>query len=182
VERSLVIQAQSGDRAAFNELAAGIGDRLFAVACRILRDPDLAEDAAQQTIITIWRNLRQLRDPDRFEAWAYQALIRDCHRRARRARFQSADVNEMELRDSARDMAVTVADRDQLERGFRRLTPDQRSVIVLRHYLGYTLTQIADIVGTPVGTVGSRLHAAKRALRAALEADTRPGHRKDASA
>lgn len=66
-----------------------------------------------------------------------------------------------------------LADRDQLERGFRRLDPDQRAVIVLHFYVGLPLTEVADVLGTPTGTVKSRLHRAIRTLRAALEADSR---------
>jgi RNA polymerase sigma-70 factor (ECF subfamily) len=66
-----------------------------------------------------------------------------------------------------------VADRDQLERGFRRLTPEQRAILVLQHYAGQSLAEIADVLGIPVGTAGSRLHYAARALRAAIEADGR---------
>jgi RNA polymerase sigma-70 factor (ECF subfamily) len=64
--------------------------------------------------------------------------------------------------------------RDELERGFRRLSPDQRAVVVLHHYLGYPLTEIAETLGIPVGTARSRLHYATRQLRAAIESDARP--------
>jgi RNA polymerase sigma-70 factor (ECF subfamily) len=68
----------------------------------------------------------------------------------------------------------SVVDRDQLERGFRRLSIDHRAVMVLHHYLGMTLDEVADTLGIPVGTVRSRLHHAMRGLRAALDADARP--------
>ncbi len=177
-----MVQAQSGDRAAFTELAAAIGDRLYAVAYRILRDADVAEDVAQQTIITVWRELPQLRDPDRFETWAFRVLVRACYREGRRNRRGSVNLYELELSDEAPDPGIAVADRDQLERGFARLAPDQRTAIVLQHYLGYTLPQIAELTDVPLGTVSSRLHAAKRALRAALEADRRPGRTRDVPA
>jgi RNA polymerase sigma-70 factor (ECF subfamily) len=67
-----------------------------------------------------------------------------------------------------------VVDRDELERGFGRLSPEQRAVVVLHHYLGYPLTEIAGTLGIPVGTARSRLHYATRQLRAAIEADARP--------
>ena len=72
------------------------------------------------------------------------------------------------------DATNELADRDQLERGFRRLAPDQRAVIVLHHYLGLSLDETADVLGVPHGTARSRLHRAMGALRAALEADARP--------
>jgi RNA polymerase sigma factor (sigma-70 family) len=71
------------------------------------------------------------------------------------------------------DDLLSVADRDQLERGFRRLDPQQRALLVLRHFAGYEPSEIAEILGIPAGTARSRLHHAHRAMRAALEADAR---------
>ena len=74
----------------------------------------------------------------------------------------------------------SVVDRDQLERGFRRLTIDQRTVVVLYHYLDKPLDEIAGILQIPVGTAHSRLHHAMRGMRAALDADARPTAREAA--
>lgn len=174
-----MIRAQGGDRAAFTQLAADVGNRFFPVAHRILRDADSAEDAAQQALIAVWRELPRLRDPERFEPWAYRILVRACYREARKAPRRAAEAEYLDISDGQRDVALSVADRDQLERGFRRLTPEQRTAVVLQHYLGYSLAQIAELLDLPVGTVGSRLHAAKRSLRAALEADAREAGTQD---
>ena len=72
------------------------------------------------------------------------------------------------------DPYPSVHDRDQLERGFARLPAQQRAVLVLQHYLGLSHEEMADVLGIPVGTVRSRLHGARGAMRAALEADARP--------
>lgn len=74
---------------------------------------------------------------------------------------------------AAPDEYLGVADRDQLERGFRRLTPDERAILVLHHYVGYGPTEIAELLGRPAGTIRSRLHHARRAMRAALDAEAR---------
>ena len=71
------------------------------------------------------------------------------------------------------DGASSLADRDQLERGFRRLKPEQRTVVVLHFYVGLPVPEIAETLGIPAGTVKSRLHYATETLRAALEADSR---------
>ena len=71
------------------------------------------------------------------------------------------------------DVARSVAARDELEGAFRRLTPEQRAVVVLHHHLGYPLTEIAATLGIPEGTARSRLHYAVRQLRAALDDDGR---------
>jgi RNA polymerase sigma-70 factor (ECF subfamily) len=67
-----------------------------------------------------------------------------------------------------------VVTRDQLDQGFRRLTPDERAVLVLHHYVGYAPSEIAEVLGVPAGTIRSRLHHAHRAMRAALDAEARP--------
>jgi RNA polymerase sigma-70 factor (ECF subfamily) len=178
VDADLIGRAQNGDEEAFASLAVAAGDRLHAVAFRILRDTDLAEDASQQALLTIWRDLPQLRDPARFDAWSYRLLVRACYAEGRRTRHWAPNVrllpaNEPEVSEGL----SSVVDRDQLERGFRRLSIDHRAVVVLHHYLDLPLDEVAEVLGVPVGTVRSRLHHAMRGLRAALEADARPATR-----
>jgi RNA polymerase sigma-70 factor (ECF subfamily) len=180
MDTDLVIQAQHGDEQAFASLAVAAGDRLHAVAHRILRDTDLAEDATQQALLTIWRDLPQLRDPARFEAWSYRLLVRACYAEGRKSRRWTPGLRLVDADVPMTDSSATVADRDQLERGFRRLSIDHRAVVVLHHYLGFTLDEAADTLGVPVGTVRSRLHYAMRGLRAALDADARPARREAA--
>ena len=176
MQRDLVERARRGETEAFDALARLVSGRLFAVAYRILRDHYLAEDAVQQTLITIWNELPRLRDPERFDAWTYRLVVRSSVAEARRERRGGASIQLLpEDADVSPppDQYRAVADRDQLERGFRRLTPEQRAILVLQHYAGQSLAEIADVLGIPVGTAGSRLHYATRALRAALEADGR---------
>ena len=175
MDADLIGRAQHGDEEAFASLAVAAGDRLHAVAHRILRDTDLAEDATQQALLTIWRDLPHLRDPARFDAWSYRLLVRACYAEGRRNRRWAPNIrllpaDEPEVGEGLR----SILDRDQLERGFRRLSIDHRAVVVLHHYLDLPLDEVADVLGVPVGTVRSRLHHAMRGLRAALEADARP--------
>ncbi len=175
LDRDLVEQAQDGDREAFAILARTHGDRLMAIAQRILRDVGRAEDAVQQTLIIAWRELPGLRDPGRFDAWLQRLLVNACYAEARRWRTWSANVRVLPLDGPAGpDESMSLDDRDRLERGFRRLPPDQRAILVFTHYLGLTPTEIADRLAIPVGTARSRLHYAHRAMRAAIEADERP--------
>jgi len=173
MDTELVIQAQSGDEEAFASLAVAAGDRLHAVAHRILRDTDLAEDATQQALLTIWRDLPQLRDPARFDAWSYRLLVRACYAEARRTRHWTPGLRLVDTDEPIADASASVADRDQLERAFRRLSIDHRAVVVLHHYLDMPLPEVADALGIPAGTARSRLHYAMRGLRAALDADAR---------
>jgi RNA polymerase sigma-70 factor (ECF subfamily) len=172
MDTDLVARAQQGDEGAFASLAVAVGDRLHAVAHRILRDVDLAEDATQQALLSIWRDLPQLRDPARFDAWSYRLLVRACYAEARRARRSAPNLRLLPAEQPvAPDGLDSVVDRDQLERGFRRLSVDHRAVVVLHHYLDLPLSDVADALGIPEGTVRSRLHYAMRGLRAALNAD-----------
>jgi RNA polymerase sigma-70 factor (ECF subfamily) len=175
MDTDLVVRAQHGDEEAFASLAVAAGDRLHAVAHRILRDIDLAEDATQQALLTVWRDLPQLRDPARFDAWSYRLLVRACYAEARRTRRWAPNLRLVPADEpAAADGTSSVADRDQLERGFRRLSIEHRAVVVLHHYLDMPLDEVAETLGVPVGTVRSRLHHAMRGLRAALDADARP--------
>ena len=174
MDAELIGRAQHGDEEAFASLAVATGDRLHAAAHRILRDIDLAEDATQQALLAIWRALPQLRDPARFDAWSYRLLVRACYAEARRTRQWTPNLHILPADVPAGEGLSSVVDRDQLERGFRRLSIDHRAVVVLHHYLDLPLDEVADVLGVPVGTVRSRLHHAMRGLRAALEADARP--------
>jgi RNA polymerase sigma-70 factor, ECF subfamily len=173
MDTELVIRVQHGDEDAFASLAVAAGDRLHAVAHRILRDTELAEDATQQALLTIWRDLPQLRDPARFDAWSYRLLVRACYAEGRRTRQWSPNLRLLPVDQPVPDGLDVVVDRDQLERGFRRLSLEHRAVVVLHHYLDLSLDEIAETLGIPPGTVRSRLHHAMRGLRAALDADAR---------
>ena len=174
MDRDLVEAAQRGDQDAFMDLVHSRGDRLFAVAHRILRDVDRADDALQDALVIAWRRLPGLRDPDRFDAWVHRVLTNVCVEQATRERRRMANLRVLPLDGpESPDASLAVADRDQLERGFRRLTPDERAILVLHHYAGYSPREIAEVLGRPPGTIRSRLHHAHRAMRAALEAEAR---------
>jgi RNA polymerase sigma-70 factor (ECF subfamily) len=175
VDPDLVVRAQGGDEEAFATLAVVIGGRLNAVAHRILREVDLAEDATQQALLSIWRDLPGLRDPGRFEAWCYRVVVRACYSQGRASRQWAPDLRLLPSDGAvAPDAFGSIVDRDQLERAFRRLSVDHRAVVVLHHYLDLPLESIAEMLDIPIGTVRSRLHHAMRGMRAALEADARP--------
>jgi RNA polymerase sigma-70 factor (ECF subfamily) len=141
----------------------------------ILRDETLAEDVVQDSLVRAWQDIRGLRDPDRFDAWLHRLLVRACYRAAARERRRARI--ELDVVESALPAPVgsdgDVTRRDQLARGFERLSADQRAVIVLHHYMGFTLAESAEILGVPLGTMQSRLFRALRVLRAALDADDR---------
>lgn len=166
----LVVRARSGDPEAFEALIRAAGDHLLAVARKILRDPDAAEDALQQAIIRAWRRLPQLRDPDRFDAWLYRILVMACYAEVNRTRRFAGHVRTLRPAQVQDDIAGHIADREALEQAFHALTPAHRAVIVLHHFAGLPMNEVAQVVGVTHGTARSRLHYAQRALRAALVA------------
>jgi len=169
-----VARAREGDREAFDRVAMQVVDRLYRIARLILRDTELAEDAVQETLVRAWRDLRALRDPARFDAWIHRLLMRAVTDEFRQVQRQRAVVTVLRPEASMRDDSEAIAVREQLERGFQRLTMEHRTVLVLRLYLGLSLEETAVTIGIPVGTAKSRLHYATEAMRDALAADARP--------
>jgi len=174
VHRALVERARGGDREAFDALARVVGDQCMAIAFRILRDADRADDAVQAALISAWRQLRSLRNPDAFEPWLHRILTNECYAEARRRTRMQVEIRALPMTVQVESTDIlTVNDRDQLERAFRRLTIEQRAVLVFHHYVGLSLPEVADHLGISLGTAKSRLHYATAALRASLEADAR---------
>jgi RNA polymerase sigma-70 factor (ECF subfamily) len=172
MDQDLVRRVQQGDEDAFAALAVADYARLFRVAHGILRDRGAAEDAVQAALLDIWRDIHGLRDLARFGGWSYRILVHACGREARRA-SDWADVSAIVSEPVAADGFAAVEDRDQLERGFRRISVEHRAVIVLRCLLEMPMDEVADALGVAPGTVGSRLHRALDAMRAALAAEAR---------
>jgi RNA polymerase sigma-70 factor, ECF subfamily len=174
VQRELVERAQRGDRASFGVLAGTSIARLYAIAKLTLADSDLAEDAVQETLILAWRDLRGLRDPDRFQWWIQRILLRCVYRLAKTERRQVDSRRYADAADAITpDATAELANRDEIDRGFRRLKPEHRAVLVLHHYLGLSDEEAGEVLGVPAGTVKSRLHRATAAMRAELEAGAR---------
>jgi RNA polymerase sigma-70 factor (ECF subfamily) len=174
VQRELVERAIRGDRDAFAALVSASVDRLFAAATLILRDRSTAEDAVQEALTRMWHDLPQLRNPDRFDPWLHRILTRACYDQAHVQRRRRAELTLIPGHEPAvNDESGQIADRDVLSRGFRRLSVEHRTALVLRHYSGLSVPDMAASMSVPLGTAKSRLHHAERALRAALEADAR---------
>jgi RNA polymerase sigma-70 factor (ECF subfamily) len=174
MQRELVERARRGDHDAFAALAGAAISRLDSAAWLILRDPEQAKDAVQNALVRAWRDLPTLRDPDRFDAWLNKLTVRASIDEAKRLRRHRVDIELSPLITPAvAGLESDVIDRDQLERGFLRLEPEMRAVIVLHHYLDLPLPAVASALGIPLGTAKSRLHRALAQMRAALDADSR---------
>ena len=175
MDQDLVVRVQNGDQRAFETLTVTDYPRLFRVAHGVLGDRGLAEDATQEAFLDIWRDIRRLHEPAKYEGWSYRLLVRVCYAEAKRQPtwLTGGEVSPAD-EPRATDAYRAVADRDQLERGFQHLSMDHRVVLVLRFLLGMTPEQVAETLGVSRWTVYSRLERATTAMRAAVEAGDRP--------
>jgi RNA polymerase sigma-70 factor (ECF subfamily) len=174
MHRDLVLRASTGDHDAFASLATDAYGRLHRTAWLILRREDLASDAVQEALTSAWLHIRAVRDPERFDAWLNRLVVRACYQELRRAKRRPIEVHIASIEPPGVDDSTgRLADRDQLERGFRRLSAEHRAALVVHHFLGLPDAEAATVLDVPIGTYKSRLNRAHLSLRAALEADTR---------
>lgn len=171
-QHGLVEQARRGDRQAFAELVRASGARLDATARLILRDPELAQDAVQETLIRAWRSLPGLRDPTTFDHWLHSLVANACIDLIRKRRRRVIEVELGPIHEIATlDVASRVADRDQLDRALARLEPEARAVVVLHFYLDLSLPRVAEMLGIPIGTAKSRLHRSLGIMHSLMSID-----------
>lgn len=174
MQRDLVLRSMEGDRAAFTELGRLWIDRLYAAARLVLVDQHRAEDATQEALLAAWRDLKGLRDPDRFEPWLRRILVNACYREARKDQSWRRAQTRMEpIVDAVPDAADQTADRDVVDRAMSGLEPEQRALVVLHYYLRLPVAETAQTLGIPAGTVKSRLSRATTRMRANLDAEAR---------
>ena len=174
MQRELVQRAIGGDHGAFTSLVDASIDRQYALATLILRDRDRAQDAVQEALVSAWRDVRSLRDPDAWDAWLHRLAVWACYRLARKERRKAlVELHVTPDREpvGAADPSTLLAERDRVERRLGVLPIDQRAVIVLHFYLGLPLTEAAAILDIPAGTAKSRLHRGLEALRVAMRAE-----------
>lgn len=176
MQTELVERAMRGDHDAFANLATAAWSKLYATAGFILGDEGSIHEAVQATLIRAWRDLPGLRDPARFDAWLYRIAVNACRDEARRRQRGQQREIALDGHDAATstDPVAWLAEQDEMDRAFARLTPDQRAILTLVFYRDLTVPQAADAMGIRLGTAKSRLHRALNALRAALAAERRP--------
>jgi RNA polymerase sigma-70 factor (ECF subfamily) len=180
LERELVERARAGDRDAFDALIRTRIDAVYRTSLAILGDPSDAADATQETFVSAWRHCNALRDPHLFDAWLGRINVNACRQQLRRR--GRASVREVRLVDpddpgepASTDRAVDdrTADADVFDRAFGRLSVDDRALLVLHHLQECPVAEIAAVLGSPKGTIKSRLHRARAALESALAKESR---------
>lgn len=174
MQRELVERAQAGDHEAFAVLARASSTRMYGIARLILRDSDRAQDAVQDALVSSWRHIRALRDPDAWDGWLYRLTVRACYQAARKVkRRDQVELHVVPDPEPAGpfDLSLAVADRDRLERELQRLSIDQRAVLVLHFYVGLSIADVAGVLDVPVGTVKSRLNRGLESMRASMRVE-----------
>jgi len=172
-QRSLLERASHGDHEAFGMLVGDQLARLDMAARLILRDPELAQDAVQEATLRAWKNVRGLRDADRWGPWLHRLLVNACLDIARKRRTRVFEVELTPLHDPmVADPASTIPDALYVERMLATIDAAQRAVVVLHYYLDLTLPETADALGIPVGTAKSRLNRALDRMRITVDDET----------
>jgi len=169
-QRSLVERAREGDHDAFAELVHASIARLDAAARLVLRDGELARDAVQEALFRAWRDLRSLRDLDRFDAWIYRLTINACLDQMRRRRRRPMEVEIAEIFEpTVPDLTDAIADRALVDAVMRKLDERSRSIVVLHYFLDLPISEVAACLGIPIGTAKSRLNRALAELRSGVD-------------
>jgi len=175
LDRSLVDRAHRGDLDAFEEIVRARMDAVYRLTYAILGDEADARDAAQETFISAWRQIGRIQDADRFEAWLQRVAVnaaRMTHRaRRRRGVREIAATRVGGMPDLPAAASPAAIDAVTLDAALRRLPVEQRSILVLHHLERRSIADLATILEIPAGTVKSRLHSARTALQAAIDAE-----------
>lgn len=180
-ETALVERARRGNHQAFAAIVDGRLAPTFRTAMAILGNEADARDATQEIFLRAWRNLPELREPDRFGAWFGRIVVNTCRTamRGRRRRIVR-EISVGSLPDEGAQLTAPAsphddrtADLDLLERALNRLSVADRSLLALHHFEHLSLGDIGERLGVPSKTVKSRLFSARRLLERALEEERR---------
>lgn len=154
------------DESAFTERTRACADRLFRISYLILRNEADCEDAMQEALMKAWSHLGSLKEQKLFETWLTRILINECKRLARKR----AKRMEGELPDA---LATPEPKDKELRDAIRALPMKYRLPLILHHLAGYTQEEVSVILKAPLPATKSRLHRARKQLRAELEGDMR---------
>jgi len=172
-ERTLIGQCRAGDKAAFGQLVRAHAGKAVGLAYGLLGNRSDALDASQEAFVRAWRAIRRFDGRSAFYTW-YATILRNVclsqlRKRLRRGAHESID--SLPLPAGEPDPSLLAERNERIDRVWRavmHLPTAQREVIVMKHFQGMSYRQMAESLSVPVGTVTSRLHAAREALRQRL--------------
>jgi RNA polymerase sigma-70 factor (ECF subfamily) len=193
LERSLLRRLRDRDERAFRELVTAHRDRVYNITFRMLGNRAEAEDVAQEVFITVFKTIDTFREESKFSTWLYRVAVNHSKNRIKYlSRRQDRNQDELDETNanssssdapisapvpSAPDRALEGAQMEKLlQEAIATLDEDQRVVVVLRDVEDLSIEEICDITGLPDGTVKSRLHRARLALRKKLQRHVGENH------
>lgn len=160
IERQWVARCRIGDESALTHLIERHRTRLVRTAANLLRDKHEAEDVAQEAFLKGFREIGKLRDDRAFSGYLYRICVRLCMDRLRLKRAEIAELDSIQL-----DEGSTIENRVVIEKLLACMPYDLRATLVLREVEQLSYEEVAEAMGVPVGTVRSRLHAAREKFR-----------------
>jgi RNA polymerase sigma-70 factor, ECF subfamily len=160
--------AVNGDHAAFETIVGVYEPRLRVLACQILRDRLLVDDALQDVFFQVYRNLHKFRGDAALGTWLHRVTYTSCLNLLRKQRGATVPLDLLEGDAALEQLDEELSIKLRLEYALASLDPEHRIAVLLVDRDGYDYGWVAGVLGIPVGTVASRLHTARRRLRAAL--------------
>ncbi len=165
----LVVRCQAGDRLAFEELVELYQPRLRYFLAKMVGDDHVADDLLQEVWFDVFRGVARLADPGAFPAWLYQIARHRAMGELRKKRQPLSSLEGIDLAEEGEDDDFSAEDAERVHAALGQLAPEQREVLLLRFIEEMAYEDIARVTGCQLGTVRSRIHYAKRALRRVLE-------------
>jgi RNA polymerase sigma-70 factor (ECF subfamily) len=165
----LVVRCQAGDRAAFEELVQLYHPRLRYFLASMVGDDHAADDLLQEVWFEVYRGVARLADPGLFPAWLYQIARHRALRELRKKRQPLSPLEGIDLAEEGDEDEFSAEDAEHVHAALGRLAPEHREVLLLRFFEGMAYEDISRVTGCQLGTVRSRIHYAKRALRRVME-------------
>ena len=166
-----LVAASADDVRAFGELVRRHQDFVYGAAMRVVRNPTIAEDLAQEAFVRAYRGLPDFRSESQLRSWLYRIVTNLALNAVTRKReFAHEDIPERTIAPSAERGAEGALLREQMYRAIEDLPEDLRTYLVLREFEGMTYQEIADATGLPLNTVRTRILRGRRALRSTMEA------------
>ena len=167
MEETLIKRAQKGDKESFSKIILQIKDEAYKIAYCYLRDENDSIDAVCDAVEKALLNIRKLKQPKYFKTWFMRIVINECKMQLREKQkvIHSAD----ELYESEDRRGATSEDGIDLKECLKKLSENDRILIYMKYYMGYTLEEIAESTGIPTGTVKTKIYSNLKLLRKQLE-------------
>ena len=170
-EQRLIERAQQGNTAAFEAIVNRHAAQVYNLALRMVRNPQEAEDIAQESFVRVWRALPTFRADAQFTTWLYRIVTNLCYNRLPRLKqeLHAVDADEQNtLQDTAVSIERTLLNEEllnELNQAINSLPESQRLLITLRHVQGMSYDEIAQVTEMPLGSVKTGIFRARRQLK-----------------